>query len=178
MKKFLVAIFTLVIFSSLTGCVTLVDVEREKPSTFKTRKVNSIYVGRFNIPGRLWKTFGYKSKARWLKEVRGNNAGIKTYLREYMPDKKIRGARKKPSRGDIYITFKYFNYVQTFPHGCDEMKVGVEFINIRTGRSIYKAVLVIIGTAPFPRNWKGQTIEGRLDNMMYNLAGFIAKKLQ
>lgn len=178
MKKVTTITVSLLFITSLMSCVTLVDVKKERPAVFKTKKVRTVYVGYLSLPENLWKTFGYKSKGRWLREVRGNNAGIKTYLRENMPGKIIRGAGKKPGSGDIYITFKYMGYVQKYPHFPDEIKVNINFISIKTGRTIYNSIVVVQGTAAFPRNWKASTIEGRLDNMMYNIAGFISKKLE
>lgn len=178
MKKVPIIVISFLFALSLISCASLVDVQKERPAAFKAKKVRTVYVGTLNMPEGLRKRFGFKSKSRWLREVRGNNAGIKTYLRENLPGKKIRGARQKPSSGDIYITFKYMGYVQKYPHFPDEMKVNIKFISIKTGRTVYNSVVVVQGTAAFPRNWKASTIEGRLDNMMYNIAGFIAQKLK
>jgi hypothetical protein len=180
MKKTLIQALVIALLASLAGCFSLVEVEKESPASFSRKGVKQIYVGWLDIPESLWKTLGYASKHNWITEVRGNNDGIKTYLREYLPNRNIKGSMTKPASGDIFISFKYFDFVQKYnawSGGMDEMKIGVEITEITSGKSIYKSVLIVKSGGSFPRNWKASTLDGRLDNIMYNLAGFIAGKL-
>lgn len=179
MKKYnlIAALFLLISIPAYSAFVTVV---KEKPSSPKLGRTKTVYVGWLALPEDNWKTYGYESKKIWKDQIQANNRGIVAYLKEKMPDRVIKGTRSKPSKGDIYVSLKYFNLKRTYkvtPFGVDELKVGVEFIDIKSGKSLYKAVVVLTGGGRFPRNWKGSTFDGRVDNMMFNIAGFIASKL-
>ncbi|HOO73531.1 MAG TPA: hypothetical protein PK926_17360 [Spirochaetota bacterium] len=180
MKHSLIRVFAALTLVTVTGCTTFIDVIRENPGRGKYRGGKTIYVGWLDIPEGMWRTLGYSSQRRWKTEIRGNNSGIKQYLREQLPGRIIKGSASKPGKGDLYIKLQYRGFVRNYSQvtgGMDEMKIGVQIIDIRSGRTRYNALLRVKSGGTFPRNWKGSTLDGRLDNIMYNLAGFIAQKV-
>ncbi len=183
-KKILlcVIVFAAVVF--LADCASRFSVLKEAPSLPKLSGYKSIYVGWLNLDENEWKTYGYGSKNVWASEIRRNNVeGLQVYLREELPGKALFGAQSKDEtyggKGDLFIKFKIINLEPTTGAFRDaSLTVDVEFIDGKSGKSLYTASIVTASFAPFPRNWKGNSFDGRLDNEIFNLAWGIAAWLR
>ena len=177
--------FILITTSLIIGCASAFSITKENTSSPNLSGYKNIYVGWLDLREDDWKIYGYASKNLWMTEIKRNNVnGLQMYLKEYLPGKKIIGATSKSDvfsgQGDLYLRFT-FNKINQNYNGWgrgDEFLVDVAFIDGKTGKELYNASIVTTQAAAFPRNWKGATFDGRLDNEIYNLSWGIAEKFK
>jgi hypothetical protein len=179
---FYFAIFAAAIF--LSGCATRFSIVKDNPSSPKLSGYKSIYVGWLDFNEDEWKTYGYDSKDLWLTEIKRHNVkGLQEYFKAELPDKTVFGALSKTEiysgKGDLFIKFKLINLeAKTGAFKDASLTVDAEFIDGKSGKTLYTASIVTSSFAPFPRNWKGNSFDGRLDNEIFNLSWGIAEKLK
>lgn len=184
LKKSFVFIVGFFIIASSIGCATRFSVVKENPSSPKLSGYKSIYIGWLDLNEDNWKTYGYTSKNIWVLEVKKHNVnGLQEYFKADNPGKTIYGASLKTEtysgKGDLIIKFKLIKLGDSIGAFKDDtLSVEADFIDAKSGKTLYTASIVTSSFAPFPRNWKGNTFEGRLDNELYNLSWGIADKLK
>ena len=169
----------------LSGCASAFSIVKENPASPKLNGYKSIYVGWLDLREDDWKVYEYDSKNTWATEIkRHNTKGLQEYIKAELPGKTIYGAASKSEtysgKGDLYLKFK-FNKINQNYNGwgaVDEMLVDVDFIDGKSGKTLYAASIVTTQAAAFPRNWKGSTFDGRVDNEIYNLSWGVAEKLK
>jgi hypothetical protein len=168
----------------LSGCATRFATVKENPSLPKLSGYKSIYVGWLDLNEEEWKNCGYASKNIWLAEIKKHNIkGLQEYIKLELPDKTVFGASSKTDtytgKGDLFLKFKIIKLdTSTGAFKDTDFSVDVNFIDGKSGNTLYTASIVTSSFAPFPRNWKGNTFEGRLDNQIYNLAWGISAWLR
>jgi len=185
LKKNCLFVVMFFVAASLIGCASAFSVVKENPSSPKLGGYKSIYVGWLDMREDDWKLYGYASKNLWITEIKRHNInGLQEYLKGDLPGKTITGAKSKsdqfPGTSDLYLKFN-FNKINQNYNGwgaLDELLVDLEIIEGKTGKVLYKASIVTTQAAAFPRNWKGASFDGRLDNEIYNLSWGIAEKLK
>lgn len=161
--------------------LTIHRIIKESPKKVNLQKYNHIHLGWLDLRGNDWKKYQYEKKENWVAVINQVNLnGIGVYLKKRLSGKKVTGASSKADtkiKGDLYIKL---NYVKIVPvrKGVDELHVNLTFINGKTKKTIYSASVAINSKGVFPRNWKGSTFDGRVDNEIYNLAKFIASKFE
>jgi len=186
MQKKLFFFITILFVTILSGCLfpTRFDIVKENPSSPYFRTYKSIYVGWLDLNEDEWKNCGYASKDIWITEIKKLNVnGLQMYLKTELPDKTILGASSKTDtysgQGDILLKFKVVQLDTRIGAFKDtSFSVDVDFVDGKSGKTFYTASIVTSSFAPFPRNWKGNTFDGRIDNQIYNLAWGIAQKLR
>jgi hypothetical protein len=178
-----ITIFTAAVI--LSGCASQFSIVKENPSSPKLSGYKSIYVGWLDLREDDWKLYGYDSKNTWATEIKRSNInGLQVYLKSDLPGKTIIGASSKSEaysgKGDLYLKFRYNKINQNYNGwgALDELLVDVDFIDGKTGKILYTASIITTQAAAFPRNWKGTSFDGRLDNEIYNLSWGIAEKLK
>ncbi|MFH0977460.1 MAG: hypothetical protein V1874_16900 [Spirochaetota bacterium] len=169
----------------LTGCASAFSIVKENPSSPKLSGYQSIYIGWLDLREDDWKLYGYDSKNTWATEIKRHNInGLQEYIKLELPGKTIIGSTAKSDaylgKGDLFLKFKYNKINQNYNGwgAVDELLVDVDFIEGKTGKTLYTASIVTTQAAAFPRNWKGATFDGRVDNEIYNLSWGIAEKLK
>ncbi|MBN1534598.1 MAG: hypothetical protein JXA20_18135 [Spirochaetes bacterium] len=170
----------LILFSCASG-----GIRNEVGPTAPLGKYKNIHAGWINFNPAEWKTHGFTNQGLWVSQIREINVlGLQKYLQDRLPDRTITGASGPADsgrKGDLHIGFNIIKHTITFGEtfsGMDELLLEADMIDTASNKSVYKATVQVEGFAPFPRNWKGQKFEGRLDNMMYNLANILARKLR
>ena len=184
LKKSFVFIVGFFIIASSIGCATRFSVVKENPSSPKLSEYKSIYIGWLDLNEDNWKTYGYTSKNIWVSEVKKHNVnGLQEYFKADNPGKTIYGASSKTEtysgKGDLVLKLKLIKLGDALGWAKDDyLSVDVEFVDGKSGKSLYMASITMSSFAPFPRNWKANSFEGRLDNQLYNLSWGIADKLK
>ncbi len=175
-------IFTAVIF--LSGCITRFSVVKDNPSSPSLSGYKSIYISWIDLNEEGWSTCGYESKAVWAAEIKKHNLqGLQEYFKADLPGKAIYGAASKSEtysgKGDLILKFKSVKVDDRTGAFKDTFfSTDVDFIDGKSGKILYTASITTSSFAPFPRNWKGNTFDGRLDNQLYNLSWGISEKLR
>ncbi len=163
---------------------TRFTIVKENPSSPNLSGYKSIYVGWLDLNEDEWKNCGYASKDIWVAEIKKLNVdGLQLYLKTELPEKNIVGAASKKDlysgKGDLVLKFKVVELDTRIGAFKDSsFSVNVDFIDGKSGKTLYTASITTSSFAPFPRNWKGNTFDGRIDNQIYNLAWGIAQKLK
>jgi len=181
MKNFIFALpAALLILSCSTN-----SIRNEVGPTEKLNQYRNIHTGWINLNPGDWKKYGFENQGLWTSQIKDNNTlGFQKYLQSNLADRKITGAaapNDTAKKGNLYIGFNVVEYKVTYGvsfSGMDELYLDVNMIDVAKNKSVYKATIMVEGFAPFPRNWKGATFDGRVDNMMYNLANLLTKKLR
>ncbi len=185
MKKIIAAAAILVSLALASGCTSFYHVIKDTPATKPLSSYKQIYVGWLDLRPGDWQKYGFESEAIWAGQISQNNTlGIQAYMKENLGDRVLGGAQSKdeapPTTGDLYIKL-IFDRIDLNHNGwgaLDEMFLDVEFVDIASKETVYKASVTTNEAGSFPRNWKGGSFDGRLDNELYNLATLMAEKLQ
>jgi hypothetical protein len=184
-KNYLVcAIFTAAIF--LSGCASSpFTIVKENPFSPKLSGYQSIYVGWLDMQEDDWQLYGYDSKNTWATEIKKHNIeGLREYLKAQLPGRSITGAKSKldafAGKEDIFLKFKFdkINLKHNGFGGFDEIVTDVDFIEGKTGKTVYTASIVTNNGVFGPYGWKGATFDGRLDMGINHLALAVAEKLK
>lgn len=183
MKKSFVVIIALALLSGCASSSALV-VNSEKPVTQDLSKYTTIYIGKLDIPADLWKSFGYQNRTDWLKVVSEvNKTALKINMAEQAPGKTVvapvQGFTNEPG---LYIKLTYKGYRKNtgraYAHDLDSLDVLVEIYDNKTKQELYSANLSVTSVGTYKRGWMMNSLEGRIDNQIFNLCGFIAGKLK
>jgi hypothetical protein len=177
--KRLMAALVLGVCLWLTGCATFYFATKEEPQAPQIPKSGTLYAGWLDLREDDYAKYGYATKDAWTTEIKRHNlTGIQAYLKEWAPGKTVQGAQSKndppPTQGDIFLKFT-LNRLED--GSTAEMHVDVEFIEIASQKLLYKGSWVVTSAGKFPRNWKGSSFDGRLDNIVYNLAHFTIERI-
>ena len=185
MKKIIAAVAVLLSLALVSGCTSFYQVTKETPATKPMSSYKQIYVGWLDMRPADFQTYGFESEAIWTSEIaRHNKEGILVYLKEHLGDRVLGGAQSKdeafPTTGDLYIKLAFERIDQNYNGwgAMDEMFLEMEFVDVASKETVYKGSATVNQGGVFPRNWKGSSFDGRLDNELYNLAELLAEKLQ
>ena len=186
MQKKLFVCFVVVAVTIFSSCLfpTRFTTVSENPSSPNLSGNKSIYVGWLDLNEEEWQNCGYASKDIWVAEIKRHNVeGLQLYLKDELPEKTVFGVSSKTDtysgKGDIFLKFKVVKLdTRTGAFKDSHFSVNVDFVDGKSGKTLYTTSIVTSSFAPFPRNWKGNTFDGRIDNQIYNLAWGIAQKLR
>jgi len=174
----------LVLVGLLTGgCYSFFAATAEEPLNPVFKPYTQIHVSWIAYPEGDWQTYGYPTQAEWVGQIQAyNTQGIQKYLKDWMPQMTVTGdtaaGQAMPETGELYIKLTYKALLAGGgPAGSDELQLDVEFIDLPTKQTVYKAAVAVNSLGVFPRNWGGSTFDGRLDNEVYNLANWIKDRL-
>jgi len=181
MKKLMCAIFMLSLTVVMADAKYVV-VESENPAKPDLTRYDTIYISKLGMPANLWRNFGYESQDKWLVVVNDiDTVSLKTHLAEKAPSKKIVASVKAPTGAPgVFVKLAYKGFRQNtgraYAHNVDTLDVVVTMYDNKTGKQLYTANVGSQSTGTFSRGWMMNTLEGRLDNQVYNLCCFIAGK--
>lgn len=185
MRKLLIVSVIATCLVGAAGCSSSINIMKETPATKSLSDYSKIWVGWLDMRPADYEKYGYDSADVWKQEIhKFNSAGIQAYIKENLGDRVIGGAKDEtdqpPAEADLIIKlpFDKFELKHDGWGGLDEMHLSVEFVDAASKETIYKATMFVTEAAPFPRNWKGGTFDGRVDNQTWNLASFISEKLK
>ena len=137
---------------------------------------NEIYLGWVPLAENDWVQHGYEKKQEWLDVIKIlNSEALPKYLREFMPDKKITGAKEPgnmmPDKGELFIKFNRYNSTVKYQESC---MLDVEFIDIKSEKSIYTATVEIYKGRSEHRDF---SFEGRFWTLFYWIDNFLYYQL-
>jgi hypothetical protein len=174
----------LVLIGLLTGgCYTFFTATAEEPLNPVFKPYTQAYVSWIAFPEGDWQTYGYPTQAEWVGQIEAyNTKGIQKYLKDWIPALQVSGdtaaGQAMPEAGELYIKLTYKQLVPGGGQGgSDNLLLDVEFIDLGTKQTVYKAAVEANSLGTFPRNWGASTFDGRLDNEVYNLAEWIKIRL-
>lgn len=167
------------------GCSSAVQVKKETPAAKSLADYQKIWIGWLDMRPDDYEKYGFESAEIWRGEIaRFNTNGVRVYLKEHIGDRLLGTAETPdatpPAEADLVIKLPFDKIVQNHDGwgGLDEMHLTVEMVDPAAGQTVYQADMLITNAAAFPRNWKSGSFDGRVDNEVWNLAGFLAEKLE
>lgn len=137
---------------------------------------NEIYLGWIPLDENDWIRYGYPNKQEWLDLIKElNTEALPKYLQEFMPDKKIMGAKESkntiPTKGELFIKFNSFNSPVKYQEQCT---IDVEFVDIKSGKTIYTANVIIYKGSKEHRDF---SFTGRYWSLFYWIDNFLYYQL-
>ncbi|TFH39437.1 MAG: hypothetical protein E4G96_09110 [Chrysiogenales bacterium] len=181
MKKIICAIYVLSFSMAIAGA-KYVTVESESPARPDLSGYTTIFMGTLDMPSSLWKTFGYQNQDEWLLVIKDiNDMKFKIHMSDRAPGKKIVApVGDFTGEAGVYVKLAYKGFRQktgrAYAHDVDTLDVIVTMFDNKTRKQLYTANLGAQSTGTFKRGWMMNTLEGRIDNQIYNLCDFIAGK--
>ncbi len=186
-----ICIFMVAFFLGSCSPSYFITAEHPKGSMPRLKKYKQIHVGWINLDEKDWKRFGFKTRKAWKSEIRDMNIkGMQKFLKEdFLTKKKITGAislkrDKLPKKGGLYIKFinaTYESNYNFFTKQPDKLSVSMEFYDIQSKKRIYKGSVYTWSKEKgftFGGISTGSiTFEARLNTCIYDIARFIAEKI-
>lgn len=146
----------------------------QKPSM---KHYNVICLGWMPLKEHDWKRYGYPNKQEWLDFIHElNTKALPQYLKEFLPDKKIIGPQDSrdviPADGELFIKFNSYDSPVKYQEECI---IDVEFIDIKSGKSIYAANVIIYKGSKEHRDF---SFSGRYWSLFYWIDNFLYYQLK
>ncbi|MCP4133155.1 MAG: hypothetical protein GY754_19465 [bacterium] len=189
MKKIL--FFLLIGLISFSAGCSRYTIKNQNPASVQLKKYQKIHIGWIDLDEEKWKPFGYDSKEKWVAIINDMNLkSLPQYLKNNMPKKIIATAKSKDeavsaSEG-LKITFSNVLYnAQTSSAaqimfgsmgGSDTLDMVIHFIDAKTSKEIYNVTISVDSKGG--TGYSSMGFEGRINNTIYNLAGFLNDKLE
>ena len=174
------------------GCASYYSTVRETPLAGQLKGYRALNVGWLDLGEEKYRNYGYeeKDKGTWFALVADSNLkSLPQYLKENISGKTINVVRARgqlPPNDGLVIIFTDVNYNQQTSSaaqvmfgsaaGSDTLDVTVHFIDGRSGRELYSATISLTSQAGM--GYSSMGFEGRVNNAVYNLARFIAEKVE
>ncbi len=180
-------IFAVIIALALvSGCASSPDlvVNSEKPANTDLSVYTTIFISRLDFPADLWNTFGYPNRQEWVKVIdEVNKTALKSNMSEQAPGKKVVAPVKDfTNEPGLFVKLTYKGYRtktgKAYAHDLDSLDVIVNMYDNKTKKELYSASLAVSSIGTYKRGWMMNSLEGRIDNQIFNLCGFIATKLK
>jgi hypothetical protein len=167
----------------MLGCIrSRAYVENESPEVPLLDKYKKIHVDWLDLKEQDWQVYRFSSMEEWRGVIREMNIdGFHKYIKELLPRKEFSFATSnsdEPGK-DMELHIKFSDYSITnnrpapFRPGSIELPIKIHFIDLRANKEIYTGSITAYGY----NKW-GVNFEDRLNNAIYDLALFIAKKLK
>lgn len=182
MKHTIIQITIISACMCMQSCANFYSIKKEYPKKPLLQKYKTLYIGWLDLGKHNWKRYRYDTLQQWRKTIRDMNIlGLHKYLAEFLPHKKIFGA-KRPVDNFQAGSGLYIKIAKIWlSRHSDHMTVFLKCIDIKKQATVYTVVADISSRrsgfqAPFT-GFNDMSFEGRLDNLVYNLAWFIYIKL-
>ncbi|HSA21398.1 MAG TPA: hypothetical protein P5076_08120, partial [Myxococcota bacterium] len=136
----------LILVGLLTGgCYSFFYATAEEPLNPVFKPYTQVHVSWIAFPEGDWQTYGYATQAEWVGQIQAyNTKGIQKYLKDWVPELQVSGdtaaGQPMPEAGELYIKLTYKALLSGGgPGGSDDLQLDVEFIDIPSKQTIYKA---------------------------------------
>jgi hypothetical protein len=178
----------IVIFAS--GCGSYYGIIKETKPGQDLKKYNAMSIGWMDLGSGRWKVYGYENQAQWVASINNVNKGaIPEYFKKVLSKKTmsfVSSQKEAPRRDGLVITFTDVEYVQRtssaakvmfgFMAGSDTLDLTVHFIDGKSGKELSQTRVSVYSKSA--SDVSGWGFEGRVNNCVYNLAHFIAERVQ
>ena len=176
MRKFIFIISILSICFFVLNC-SRYHILKETSKPPDLNRYNKIYVSWLNLNESDWETYGYGSIKAWkvcIKEM--NLLGLQKYLQDLLPNKKISGdksqSRVLPTDEGLYVKSNIIKIERSWGR-IRSINVRFHFYDIKTKKKLYDATVEATSRGAHWNNF-----EALLDATVYNMAKFIAEKIE
>lgn len=180
MKKYITLSVLAVVFL-LTSCSAyMIKSEQPVNATFKNYK--TIVCSWLDLKEADYKKYHYESKDEWIKTIKDVNiTGLRPNLKDELSEKKLvfldPGAETTEADG-LLIKFNVDKVAlewSGFTGGTDKLHLNMEFIDIKTKKSLYKTNMIVTSKGPYITQ---MGFGNRLKRITYHLADFISTKFE
>ena len=174
MKRLLILTCCIVISSCAHRYFYVEPSDLKKPSM---KHYNIISLGWIPMKEVDWKRYGYLNKEEWLDFIKElNTQALPQYLQDFLPQKKIIGPKDPsgaiPESSELFIKFNNYDSPVKYQEECI---IDVEFIDVKSSKTIYSANVIIYKGSKEHRDF---SFNGRYWSLFYWIDNFLYYQLK